>query len=129
MMTDAEALELAIETVLNTPEDVKGRHDQIRSMIAEDRDHAGKFCSYHLQYSNLGLKPWELAPCNRDGSTNGPADRLYRRMLKAGISQYHPDPLKALQEAGAGNGVQRAVVKIKHLAFGVADHALCAISQ
>ena len=36
-----------------------------------------------------------------DGSTDAPHDRLVRRLMKAGVSKYHPDPLRALKEAAA----------------------------
>ena len=35
-MTDKETLELCIETVLNSPEDIVGRHKQIKAKLDDD---------------------------------------------------------------------------------------------
>ena len=59
------------------------------------------FASYACQMKVLGLKPWEVPPAH----VNNPKTlrkeeqagaKLLRRMLRAGVSQYHPDPLVAL---------------------------------
>jgi hypothetical protein len=105
-MTDEECLEYAIDLALKTPEDVRGRHDQIHTMLAEDRDDAALFCVFHMQCDKLGLRPWELPPMDCDGTDNGPMGRLVRRLEKHGISKYHPDPLAALKAVGAGNGLK-----------------------
>jgi hypothetical protein len=107
MMTadaDTEALELCLKTVLEGPEDRKGRHKQIGGMAEENRAEASQLCSYLLQKKALGLKPWDNLPCWGDDVGNAPTPRLVRRLRKHGISIYHPDPLRALQEIGAGNG-------------------------
>jgi hypothetical protein len=108
-MTDAEALELCIELTLTEDQP---RADQVKAMLAErPRDEVGKFCSYHRQYAALGLKPHESTPCWSDGTANDPAARLYRRMVKAGVSPYHPDPLEALKAAEAARAPHRGAVQ------------------
>jgi hypothetical protein len=71
-------------------------------------------CASRMQSRNLRLKPWEEPPCHIDDELieNGAppnnenpvhvlagAVALARRMRDAGISLWHPDPLKALREA------------------------------
>jgi hypothetical protein len=51
-----------------------------------------RFASYLAQGNALSLKPWERAPCQSTHEGNDPAARLHQRMVKAGISPYHPDP-------------------------------------
>lgn len=103
--TDRKALELAIELTLAEPD--AGRVEQVQSMLAErDRSEVGKFCAYHRQTLALNLKPYETAPCHAlverpidhaDPHRIKDARRLLDRMIEAGISQWHPDPLGALQ--------------------------------
>ena len=89
-------LERAIKIVLSSPEDSPGRHAQIKSIMDEDRQHAGQLCASILQDKALGAKPWERLPIDSDGQGNDPAARLVRRLWKAGLSNAEPDPLKAL---------------------------------
>ena len=62
-----------------------------------------EFASYSCQIHALNLKPWQSPPCTEDEDDPTPRDRaaqtLLRRMLRAGLSRFDPDPLKAL--AGA----------------------------
>ena len=60
-----------------------------------------EFAAYCSQMKTLRLKPWESPPCWSDGKGNDPKDKLCRKMLKAGISKFHPVPLAALEEATA----------------------------
>ncbi len=62
--------------------------------------------AYSAQIHSLSLRPWEEPPCVQDPHVplrGSPAElkamRLLRQMLAAGISRWHPDPLKALAEA------------------------------
>jgi hypothetical protein len=66
--------------------------------------------AYENQMASLQLAPWQFPPCwispvEIDDliAGNDPDKRaaatLLRRMLSAGISQFHPDPLAALREA------------------------------
>ena len=57
-----------------------------------------EFAAYGCQIDALKLKPWQTPPCYCDGEGDAPGDRLLRRMLKAGVSRFHPDPLAALAE-------------------------------
>jgi hypothetical protein len=49
---------------------------------------------------SLNLNPWQHPPYWADEDDSHPEDRdvqrLLRKMLKAGISRYHPDPMAAL---------------------------------
>jgi hypothetical protein len=63
-----------------------------------------QFAAYVCQGSALHLKPWQTPPCyvadvNEPRVGEESAAKLLRRMLKAGISRWHPDPLAALEAA------------------------------
>jgi hypothetical protein len=57
------------------------------------------------QYHALGLKPWQVEPCNAsnvvDNGWGGKPDEvaLRRKMIKLGLSRFEPDPLQAIAEA------------------------------
>jgi len=60
---------------------------------------------YHLQIRALRLKPWHCPPCDcrsdeiGHGYGHSRAEvMLRRRMLKAGLSLYEPDPIAALEK-------------------------------
>jgi hypothetical protein len=62
--------------------------------------------TYSAQIKALGLKPWQEPPCVQDPNRHcrGTEDervmmQLLRRMLEAGVSRWHHDPLTALAEA------------------------------
>ena len=58
-----------------------------------------EFAAYCCQYDNLKLLPHQSPPCAviaGDPRDQDAAD-LLRRMLAAGLSEFEPDPLKALQ--------------------------------
>jgi hypothetical protein len=96
---DIEALDRAIEQALAEPEDREGRHWQINKMLAEDdRIEVGMFCSYHLQCERLRLKPWDSPPMHSNGIGRSPSARLRKRLEKAGLSIFEPDPEAALKE-------------------------------
>jgi hypothetical protein len=62
-----------------------------------------RLAAYVCQARNLELKPWETAPCwvlDPDTADRDERDaaKLLQRMLKAGVSQYHPNPRRALKE-------------------------------
>lgn len=90
-----EALELAWEALIASEFDV------VKLRIGTDNDK--KFASYSMQVDNLKLKPWQSPPCHLYGEDrvddcDHHADKIFRRMLDAGISIWHPDPLAALAE-------------------------------
>jgi hypothetical protein len=73
-----------------------------------------KFCSYVQQVRRLGLPPWATPPCwihTREnagailvkGSVADTSDadsaRLTIDMIDAGVSRWHPDPVRAVAEA------------------------------
>jgi hypothetical protein len=68
--------------------------------------------AYSLQFKTLRLKPWEPPPCTVDEDDPQPGDepavRFLRKMLEAGISRYHPDPLATLAEAEERAAKQRS---------------------
>jgi hypothetical protein len=86
--------------------------EQIDHMLArEDWFEVARFAAYSCQYRTLKLKPWQPPPCRvRAGDLEAqPGDvfgcreaaELLQRMLALGISRWHPDPLKAIEEATA----------------------------
>ena len=107
--TDIAALDLAIARTLADPE----RTEQVTSMLADrDRVEVGSFCSYHLQTQNLRLKPWQFPPVwiddvdealaippTQDHHRKRDAAALLARMLELGISEFHPDPVAAIEAA------------------------------
>jgi hypothetical protein len=65
---------------------------------------AAEFAAFSQQIDRMGLKPWQLPPCcvrdeNKPRPGEETAARVLHRMLDAGISQWHPDPLAALAAA------------------------------
>ena len=106
--TDRAALKLAIEL---TRKESAARAQQIDAML-RDRpwEAVAKFASGCAQNRALRLKPWELAPVNVGPGDVGAwlphhrADAAYglqQRMLKLGVSKFHPNPLQAIEAAGA----------------------------
>lgn len=112
---DLAALRLAVDMTLHEHDD-PGRIEQVQSML-DDGDHSwvevALFCAYHQQMRSLHLKPWCDPPCWVDPEKMPPpsrnpiarddraAVRLTRRMIKLGISEFHPDPMTAIAEAEA----------------------------
>jgi hypothetical protein len=103
---DWRALELALEQTL--AENDVGRVAQVRDMLADasrTRFEVMRFCAFHRQMLTLKLKPWDCPPLYTfldDGDPdNAPAVQLLRRMLRAGVSRFHPSPLEACQKAEA----------------------------
>ena len=102
---DCDALKRCIEMARTYPR----RSEQIDWKIKYDgwKDTA-KFCAYLCQSKNLHLEIQEFPPCwllDAD-DTAGPAfkrkpeaARLLKRLLAAGLSQYEPDPIRALAAA------------------------------
>jgi hypothetical protein len=70
---------------------------------------AAESASYHLQVKNLRLRPWQCPPCScwsdevGHGYGRSRAEvMLRRRMLKANISLFEPDPHAALAAKARG---------------------------
>jgi hypothetical protein len=102
---DRAALGLALKHTL--AEKDRGRVEQVQSMLADPtrtRRDVLEFCSYHRQMLSLRLRPWESPPIWIDPDNPDPTDppeavALCKRMLAAGVSLYHPDPIGACEEA------------------------------
>jgi hypothetical protein len=112
---DREALELALEQSRRGP----GGVEHVQYLIEDRGWEAGaKFCAHCMQGGNLKLSPWQIPPADiidpdnpdlgrrlpdqpnpqhSDGRKEAAA--LLRRMLSLGISQWHPDPIRAIEEA------------------------------
>jgi hypothetical protein len=98
---DRIALELALKL---TRAESEGRAAQLLRMQLEDGwFYAARFAAYNCQVNLLRLQPWEHPPVwchDPDDYPESPeAAQLLRRMLKAGVSRYDPDPMSALEKA------------------------------
>jgi hypothetical protein len=103
--TDCDALKRCIEMARTYP----NRSEQIDWKIEYDGwQPTARFCAYLCQSRNLRLEIQEFPPCwllDAD-DVEGPAfkrkpqaAKLLRRLLAAGLSQYEPDPIRALTAA------------------------------
>jgi hypothetical protein len=107
---DKAALELAMQMARRE----EGRGAQLDAMLkgGEPWVTVAQFAAYCCQSTNLNLKPWEIPPCwvdadDPDNTPHGPkendgrheAAKLRRQMRKYYISQWHPDPLAAIEIA------------------------------
>jgi hypothetical protein len=102
---DRDAMALAIEQ-----ERAQGA-TQRRAIDDMLHDHAwhevGRHAAWSCQDRALKLRPWDSPPCctkivdvPEDVWSFRPAEvALLKRMLKSGVSRYHPDPIRALAEA------------------------------
>lgn len=76
------------------------RAEQIDDFLQErDWAEVAWFAAQCAQRKALRLKVWELPPCCVDPDDGTRAAKLLRKMLAAGVSRFHPDPLAALEEA------------------------------
>jgi hypothetical protein len=104
-MSDDDALELSLQQILDGA-DGPMRVLQVRDFLdgydaegPRPRRDVAEFCSYVRQGQTMNLKPWEQPPCHSDGTGSDPASMLVRTLVRAGVSKFHPDPMKALAEA------------------------------
>jgi hypothetical protein len=69
----------------------------------EPWEEVAQFAADICQTNALNLSPLEHPPCHahRDAFGNDGSIKLRDRMVAAGVSIWHPDPLKALVVAGA----------------------------
>ena len=75
-----------------------GRAAQLRSKLeTESWFEVAQFAAYCCQGTTLNLDLSEHPPCVVDVDEPGPAAVLLGRMLKAGVSRWEPDPLRALK--------------------------------
>jgi hypothetical protein len=99
---DREVMMLALRQCCDS-DDKRAR--QIETMAASRPwQRVGAFGSFVCQCHALDLGPHEEAPCHvNDPADPGPGEqeaaRLLRRMLQAGVSKWHPNPMAAIAEA------------------------------
>jgi hypothetical protein len=107
--TDRDALSRAIAAA--RAEDA-GRRKQIDSMLADEPwESVAVFAASCAQSKSLGLMPWQLPPfraslADLDQPPGDPSGRresaeLLQRLLRAGLSPFEPDPLRAIEQAEA----------------------------
>jgi hypothetical protein len=98
-MNDREALEEAMRLLRLEP----GRARQLDDKLQDEPWVAvAEFAASCVQSRTLHLKPWELPPCDiYPNDPDSPGKRLLKRMLEADVSRYAPDPIAALEAAGA----------------------------
>jgi hypothetical protein len=97
---DLAALKLAFAKSVASS---KARAKQLDEMV-KDRGwlEAAEFAAYGCQIDSMRLKPWQEPPChvadeNEPRVGEEAAAKLLHRILKAGISRWHPDPMAALE--------------------------------
>jgi hypothetical protein len=125
---DIAALQLAVDLTLDNDPPHPGKVKQVKGFLngygnepPRSLWEVARFCAYHQQVRRLELRPWMSPPCwiatreaaeailakgtipaadnsGNDVSDCGPA-RLVLDMLDAGVSAWHPDPVKAVAEA------------------------------
>jgi hypothetical protein len=115
--TDKAALTLAVEV---TRRESPGRSRQIDAMLADEPwESVARFCASCAQGRALNLPPWQPPPCNignMAAALNDPDEQrgyraaalLRQRMLDAGVSRWHPDPLRAIEQAEQAEAKRRA---------------------
>ena len=105
---DRAAMKLAIAQM--RAESAAARERVERVLRVEGFESAAQTAAYHCQFRALRLKPWMCPPAwaadEIDARPNTFGNRpdevaLLKRMLAAGLSRFHPDPMRALAEAEA----------------------------
>jgi hypothetical protein len=98
-LSDIEALSAAISLVRRHPE----RWREFQALVLERGwDEAARVCVFDCQWRALRLRWGEQPPCVAGTRGKGRASCLLRRMLRRGISRYHPRPLEAIAAARKG---------------------------
>ena len=107
---DRDALKLAMAMARQDPMRARQLDDKLKN---EPWEEVAQFAAYSCQFRTLKLQPWETPPCDADDTSGAEAiDRygyfteptavaLLKRMKRAGVSRFHPDPMRALAEAEA----------------------------
>jgi len=119
---DLKALRECMEIASREPD----RAMQLQSML-EDRPWAevAQFACFCVQGDALRCKPWESPPCAASGDEA--AQNLLQKMLSAGVSQFHPDPLAALEDAPRKQR-RRGTDMVKYLEMGIDGRDLPTLS-
>ena len=104
---DRKALEGCVELAEQDPR----RKKQLDSFRGDRRpwNEIAAFCCTIVQSQIMGLKPWQIAPCDAVGEPTHPSD-VYRtehrkariaveRMISLGLSPYWADPLAEIRRA------------------------------
>jgi hypothetical protein len=95
-----DALERAMEMARN---ESPSRRQQLDSMLKDGQPwkEVAWLAVTCCQTKTLHLKPWQSPPCWND-DRDKESQKLLKRMLAAGLSQYEPDPLAALEPRSKG---------------------------
>jgi hypothetical protein len=104
---DRDALERALELARAESVQERDRFDALETRYGWQE--AASRASYSRQVKTLKLRPWQCPPCDCRSDETGPGYGhsrgevlLRRRMLKAKISLFEPDPIAALEKIAAG---------------------------
>jgi len=98
---DRNALKLTLALCRN---ESPARSHQIDSKLEDEPwEEVVRFAAFCCQGRSLHLMPWDLPPCcaseGDDSDIDAEAVKLLRKMLAAGVSRWHPDPMAAIEEA------------------------------
>jgi len=103
-----DAAALALSFVQAEKHGGERRKRQFAALRAQGRSwqQIARLASYIEQVRNLELQPHECAPCwvidpDDANGKDREAAKLVRRLREAGVSQYHPNPMQALNEASS----------------------------
>ena len=104
---DRDALERALAMACRESPEQAARYEEMLRL--KPWQEVCESAAYSMQLKTLRLKPWQAPPCNTYsdevghgyGHSRGEV-LLRRRMLKAKISLYEPDPIAALEKIAAG---------------------------
>jgi hypothetical protein len=97
---DRDALERCMKLAMLDPE----RAEQLQWRLDQGEEWAGvaAFAAYLVQTRSLRLMPWQEPPSvadeNDPNERDKQAQKLLRKMLKAGLSRFEPDPRIALKK-------------------------------
>jgi hypothetical protein len=113
LQKDREALTRALRIAKASE---PGRQEQLVSMLRDrEWEEVATFAAYVCQCDSLHLRPWQLPPMHAD--EDRPRDdhptagkvaawTLRRRLLKAGLSVFEPDPISSLESVAARQRVR-----------------------
>ena len=119
---DRDALERALAMACRESPEQAARYEEMLRL--KPWQEVCESAAYSMQLKTLRLKPWQCPPCDCRSDEIGPGYGnsrcevlLRRRMLKAGISLYEPDPIGALKRGKAASSrAPTASLKSTHAA-------------